>query len=218
MKNRSERKYLRESKVTQCSLGRFWTDDTAVSYMVQDCQENKTRHALHFWTDQQIEQTTAKKGRRSCQAVKWLKYERTDGCSEGVMKWFMWRRNDGKLYSHTWTAGPGWFPLDLFTKSFQQADLAVSCSFIELCADSPGLGSPCKHLCSTSKGEEGRNLPRTPQTQCGPWLNTSLKWPNTWTSRWMSTLECCLQPGHLLWSKSSGSKFKLFLFVSHDIM
>lgn len=49
------------------------------------------------------------------------------------------------------------------TRSFHLADLVVSYGFIELYADSLGLGSSCKHLCPASKKEEGRNLPQTPK-------------------------------------------------------
>ena len=52
-------------------------------------------------------------------------------------------------------AGASQFPLDLFTRSFQRAELALSCGFMELYADSPGPGSPCKHLCPASKREGG---------------------------------------------------------------
>jgi len=51
--------------------------------------------------------------------------------------------------------GAGRFPLDLFTRSFQQADLAIFCCFIELYTDSPERRSPCKHLCLASRREEG---------------------------------------------------------------
>lgn len=62
----------------------------------------------------------------------------------------------------------GQFPEDLFTRSFQQADLALSCGFMELCADSLGQGSPCKHLCPASNREEERNPPLTPgKVSCG---------------------------------------------------
>lgn len=102
---------------------------------------------------------TAKEGRRSNRVIK--------RCSEGEEKINV-EGKDGKLCSRSWTAGAGQFPLDLFTRSFQQADLAVSWGFMELCADSPGLGSPCKHLCLASKREEGRNISQTPNNvSCG---------------------------------------------------
>lgn len=61
--------------------------------------------------------------------------QRGRGCDEMIHVEDRWK----VVFTHLDREGADQFPLDIFTKSFQWVDLAVSCGFIELCADCPTL-------------------------------------------------------------------------------